>query len=897
MRLGGALLAAAISVAEAAAAPVSEPGVSRELARWRAQHYADVRYALELAIATPVTRVEGNLEVRVTVRGKPVDLVLDWRPPPSARLSQVEANGVAIEKPRVVREHLVIPARHVRAGENAVRLRVESPIATAGTAVTLYRDREDGAEYVYSLFVPSDASTVFPCFDQPDLKGRFTLALTIPAGWEAVSNATAAEAVTDGAAQRVRFRATEPISTYLFAFAAGPFAILDEREEGVAPQPEARLLVRKSRLARAQREAFETFRLHREAVYFFSEYFGFPFPFPKHDLVLVPEFPYGGMEHAGATFLREESVLFPFEPAAADRLRRAQLIFHETSHQWFGDLVTMRWFDDLWLKEGFANFMAAKAAEAITPEFSAWNAFHQLKAAAYRTDATQGTTPIWQRLPNLSAAKSAYGSIVYSKAPAVLRQAEFYLGPDAFRRAVQAFVQSHAYGAADWNDLVRALEGASGRKLNKWADAWVKRRGMPIVRTTRRTDGDGRVARLTLAQVPALGGDGVWPMRTELLVAGDGAPRTLPVALEGRSVVVHELAGTPTPRYVFANHGDYAYGRFMLDDASRAAVMDDIEGIADPFLRALLLDALWEEVRDARLAPLAYLDLALAQAPRETDALTVATLLGRAQTTLRWYLSDAQRQAAAPRVEATFEHGMRSASDKGLRVTWFRAYVGAATTVEARATLKSLLAGTRDVPGVSLSSHERFRIIERLLALGDPEAEALLAAQSRADPSDDGRRYAYAFAAARPDAATKARYFAAWFDDRGLAESWIEESVAPFNTVEQVGLTAPYLERALARLPQLKRERKIFFVNHWLAAFLGGQTDAASVSTARRFLRETTLDPDLRRKVLEALDEPERTARIRAAFAGARLSPPARPRRRPSRSRRRIASAPARAGP
>ena len=894
MRTGGALLAAVAIMAEAAAAPA--PGVSRELARWRTAHYGDVRYALNVSIAAPVASLAGELEIRVAVRGKPVDLVLDWRPPPGGRLARVEANGVPIEKPRIVREHLVIPARHVRIGENAVRLRFESPIATAGTAITLYRDREDGAEYVYSLFVPSDASTVFPCFDQPDLKGRFTLSLTVPAGWEAVSNAPTAESAADGAARRVRFRATEPISTYLFAFAAGPFANLDEREEGVAPQPEARLLVRRSRLAHAQREAYETFRLHREAVYFFAEYFGFPFPFPKHDLVLVPEFPYGGMEHAGATFLREEAVLFPFEPAAADRLRRAQLIFHETSHQWFGDLVTMRWFDDLWLKEGFANFMAAKAAEAITPEFSAWNAFHQLKAAAYRTDATQGTTPIWQRLPNLSAAKSAYGSIVYSKAPAVLRQAEFYLGPDAFRRAVQAFVQSHAYGAADWNDLVRALEGASGRKLDKWADAWVKRRGMPVVRTAWRADGDGRVARFTIAQVPVLGGDAIWPMRTELLVAGDGAPRTLPVALEGRSAIVRELAGAPAPRYVFANHGDYAYGRFMLDDASRTAVMADIGAIADPFLRALLLDALWEEVRDARLAPLAYIDLALAQAPRETDALTVASLLGRTQTALRWYLSDAQRETTAPRVEAAFERGMTTAADKGLRVTWFRAYVGAATTADARATLKALLAGTREVPDVGLSSRERFRIVERLLALGDPDADALLAAQSQVDPGDDGRRYAYAVAAARPDAATKAKYFAAWFGDRELPESWIEESVAPFNTIEQAALTAPYLERALARLPQLKRERKIFFVNHWLAAFLGGQADAASVSATKRFLRQATLDPDLRRKVLEALDELERTARIRATFAGARLSPPARPRRRPSRSPRRTASAPARAG-
>jgi aminopeptidase N len=215
--------------------------------------------------------------------------------------------------------------------------------------------------------------------------------------------------------------------------------------------------------------------------------------------------------------------------------------------------------------------------------------------------------------------------------------------------------------------------------------------------------------------------------------------------------------------------------------------------------------------------------------------------------------------------------------------------VGAATTPDACATLKALLAGTHTVPDVTLSSRERFRIVERLLAHGDADAEALLAAQTQADASDDGRRYAYAAAAARSDAATKAKYFAAWFDDRALAESWIEESVAPFNTVEQATLTAPYLERALKRLPQLKRERRIFFVNRWLDAFLGGQTDAASLRVTRKFLKEAKLDPDLRRKVLEALDELERTVRTRATFGADRVSPPARLRRRPARSRLRNA--------
>ncbi len=868
MRIASALLAATIIVAEAAAAaPPLEPGVSRELARWRTRHYADVRYALELAIAAPVAKLEGKLELRVAVRGKPVDLVLDWRPPAGGALAALEVNGEPIAKPRVAREHLVIAARHVRPGENVVRLAFESPIATGGTAVTLYRDREDGSEYVYSLFVPADASTVFPCFDQPDLKARFTLTLEVPAAWEAVTNAPEAERSVRGATKRVRFRATEPLSTYLFAFAAGPFATLDEVDDGVAPQPETRLWVRRSRVERARGAMYELFLLHRQALGFFTEYFGFPFPFPKHDLVLVPEFPYGGMEHAGATFLREESVLFPFQPSANDKLRRAQLLLHETSHQWFGDLVTMRWFDDLWLKEGFANFMAAKATEQLLPEHSAWNAFHQLKVAAYRTDATRGTTPIWQRLPNLSAAKSAYGNIVYSKAPGVLRQAEFYLGEDAFRRAVQAFVHTHAYGAADWNDLVRAFESASGRKLGAWANAWVKRRGMPTVAAKWDVDGAGRIKRFALSQSDALRGDGLWPMRTELLVAGDGAPQTVPVVLNGRTATVPELAGRPAPRYVFANYGDYAYGRFPLDDTSRAAVIADLASVPDPFLRALLADALWDEVRDARLAPLAYIDLALRQARSETDEVTVAGLVGRAHTAFRWYLSDAQRAAAAPRVEAALADGMTSAPETGIRITYFRTFVGAATTEDARRTLKALLAGTREVPGVTLSSRERFRIIERLLALGDPEAAALLAAQAQADLSDNGRRYAFAVAAARPEPEVKWRRFLAFLDDATLAESWIEESLAPFNTVEHEQWTSPFLETALEQLPDLKRTRKIFFVDHWLAAFLGGQRSQEAVTTTKRFLREARLDPDLRRKVLEHLDGPERTVRIRAAFA------------------------------
>ena len=866
-----AAMTLAAVAAPATASPRIEPGVSHSLAQWRAQRYAQVAYGLRIAIADAADRLEGELEVGLTLRGDPVDIVLDWRPPTGGELRELVINGTAVARPRIAREHVVIPARHTRRGENTVALRFSVPIATAGTAVTRYEDREDGAAYVYSLFVPSDASTVFPCFDQPDLKARFTFALDTPARWTAVSNAPAIGVAAREGRKRTEFRATEPISTYLFAFAAGPFATLEDGDgEGGLLKPEARVYVRASRLERAQRELTEVFHLHRQGLEFFAEWFGFPFPFPKHDLVLVPEFPYGGMEHAGATFLREESILFPAAPSGTDRLRRAQLIFHETSHQWFGDLVTMRWFDDLWLKEGFANFMAAKATEAILPESGAWTAFQQLKTTAYRTDATRGTTPISRPLANLSAAKSQYGSIVYGKAPAVLRQAEFYIGADAFRRAVQALVHERAYGVADWSDVVRALENASGRKLARWAESWVNRRGMPTVRLDWRTGADGRTDRFALTQSDALGGGTVWPMRVEIALIRDGGRiERLPVALEGRRAEVVALVGETAPRFVFANHGDYGYGRFPLDPTSRAAALASIGAVPDASLRALLLDALWEEVRDARLAPLDYVRVALERIPTEADEIAVASLLGRTQHAVRTYLDAAQRDAIAPRVERVLAEGMRNAPTAGLRIQHFRAYAAVASTGEGLHTLKRLLAGEEVLPEVPLRSRDRFRIVERLLAIDDADGPRLLAVQAAAEPGDDARRYAFAAGAAQGDPATKARYFAAFLDDPQLAESWIEAGVGPFNAVEQAALTAPYLDRALALLPRLKRERKIFFVNNWLAAFLGGQTDPGSAAAVTRFLQGAKIDRDLRLKVLEVADELERTVAIRRRFAGA----------------------------
>jgi len=850
-------------VQAAQAAPALEPGVSLELARWRSGAYRDVRYALSIRIAAGSNKLEGSETIELTLPRTVPELVLDWRPSPgAARVARLRVNGRAV-KGRFEQEHLIVPARLLRPGKNRVTLAFESPIALSGSAVTRYLDREDGSEYVYTLFVPSDASSVFPCFDQPDLKARFGLELVVPRTWTAIGSApvAATEDLPDDM-RRFRFAETQPISTYVFAFAAGPFSEIADR---AAP---TRIFVRKSQAARGRQEASEVQRLNREAIRWFERYFDYRYPFSKYDLVLIPEFAYGGMEHAGATFLREESVLFPSAPNETDILSRAQLIFHEASHQWFGDLVTMRWFDDLWLKEGFANFMAAKAAEALLPKYPVWNAFHSLKTDAYRTDLTQGTTPIYRPLSNLSAAKAAYGNIVYGKAPGLLRQIEFYVGAPAFQKAVRQFLKKHAYAAADWSDLVAALENASRLDLKQWAEAWVTRRGMPEVLMAWDIDREGRPRNIVIEQRDALGESRTWPMRLKLFaLAESGPPRTAEALLHERNTRVRELEGMPPIDIAFANLDDYGYGRFLLDPTSRDAALEHPERIQDSLLRSLIFDSLWESVRDAQLAPLAYIDLVIRVAAAERDPVTLTTLLGRAQAAFLRYCSVVQRDAVAPRLEGLLVEGMLRADTQSRRITFFRTLAASAWSKPARAELKALLAGTLEIPGVALSSRDRFRIIARLLALGDPDAGLLLASQSEADASDDGRRYAFAAAAAERNAETKRVYFERFTSGSGIAESWVDAALLPFNTVEHADLTQPFLDLALAALPEFRRSRKIFFVNNWLAAFVGGQVDVAALEQVESFERQPELDPDLRLQLLEAMDGLARTVRIRGRYA------------------------------
>jgi aminopeptidase N len=1041
-----------------------EPGVSQTMAKWRAANYSDVRYKLNITLEKGAPLMKGEIEIRVnlTEEGAKNDLVLDWRTTqfandkdkPFANVVAVNATGaqaspLAIssqDDKKAVRadalnasgtlalqslEHLIIPKGLLKTGENIIKIEFASPIKTSGAAITRYVDREDGAEYIYSLFVPSDASTAFPVFDQPDLKARFQLNVTAPYDWLVVSNMDGKSSglpnndkdskntkeeksfFFNPERKLTEFKETQPISPYVFAFAAGDFEVFSEsdfskeltefREPRIRMKSRfaidvdknaspnviqiygvyegAQIYVRKSQAEKFKQHAAEVFRLHREGVKYLESYFDFKFPFPKYDLVLIPEFPFRGMEHAGATFLREDSIIFPSEPTANDFLSRANVIFHEAAHQWFGDTVTMKWFDDLWLKEGFAEFMAYKTLEKVMPEYNAWKAFYERnKPLAYATDSTRGTTPIYQEIPNLSAAKSAYGNIVYRKAPSFLRQAEFFLGEDKFQTAVRAFLKKYQYKNAEWTDLVREFEevklaetkkGEYYQKLSdgdkaelekftrwsiskEWAEFWVEKRGTAIYRISPKAfDNDWQLE--WFLRTGATGGHTIfyegfsqagilkdenynWLQDVKVLKVFDNGEREEATAYIGarkyaslpdeeskpRQEYKFEIQETEESRkkyeeekkkrearktlYVFPNYQDYGYGIFLLDDKSREYVLKNIQNEKEDFLRSMMWGALWDSVREAELAPKDYVELVIKNfgselrlQPRnddgkitpkgvtlnivEKDELTIQTILSRVSTAMNYYLSEAQAKELAPKLEDLLIDKMQNAPTLGQRITFYRAFLNTASTEKARTVLKELLKGaggnasvneraeneksTRSLTAafLPLKTKDKFDIVTRLAILGDADAPKILEDLRKADASDDAKRYAYAVGAGFGTKESKEKYFNDFLSSKDISESWIESAFVPFNSPRHSELTLPFLERALAELPNLKRNRKIFFVNGWLAVFIGGQKDEKALAVVNKFLADNpNLDKDLRLKILENLDVIERSIRIRSKF-------------------------------
>ena len=832
------------------------PGVSRELAVERAANLSGIRYRMDVSLVSRDT-ARGTIVVAFATK-RAADVVLDFRGP---RLFDVRVNGAAAQT-TFNGAHLRIPASAIHVGQNEVAASYAALIAPAGASIIRFHDDRDNADYLYTLFVPSDANALFPCFDQPDLKARLTLSLTVPAGWRAIANGITERIDSTRESMTVHFRETDPLPTYLFAFAAGPW------HEFTGGPRDTHLWVRDSRAREVEVDSLQA--QVASAVSSLQRYFGVPYPFQQFQYMLSPAFPFGGMEHPGVTMFNEESFIYREPPTLNQRLGRRATIYHEVAHHWFGDDVTMRWFDDLWLKEGFATYMAAKMQD-IEGLPNPWMSFYlRNKPAAYDVDQTSGTTPVWQQLANLDQAKSNYGAIVYNKAPGILKQLNYLVGDAAFRAGLHDFLITHAYGNATWQDLLASIGRAAHRPLTEWGRQYILRPGMPVTEQVLDVE-NGTIRRLALVQHPAqpLSGRGVWPMKTEVVLWSTGQPTvSIPVEVRAETTVVTQARGRRAPDFVFANANDQAYGLVMLDARSARWLVGHLGEVRDPFLRAMLWGSLWDLVREARLAPADYVDAATRELPAEQDEQIAAGVLGRLSRATSGYLSDAQRAAVAPRVEDMLL-GVASDSKRsyGIRKNFLDTYIGVASSSGAMVRLAAWLDSTT-IAGTPLRQPTRWAIVTHLVERGMPNGAALIASEERRDTTVNGRRSAFVARAGVPSAAVKADYFHRFFHDSTLNEDWVTASLRAFNTPDQAPTTAPFLTPALDSLVWIQKNRRIFFLGSWLGGFIGGQRSADALQQIDDFLREhSTLPLDLKQKILQTRDDLERTVKIRQRFA------------------------------
>jgi aminopeptidase N len=796
--------------------------------------------------------------VSFTLRDAGAPLSLDFDPDPSGRVLRIQADGASIDA-RQVNGHIVVPASALHAGANRVAIEFD-----AGDA-PLNRN----ADFLYTIFVPARAHEALPCFDQPDLKARWTLALDVPEGWATLANGAETSSTSRDRRTRVTFAETQPVSTYLFAFAAGKFSV----ERGERSGRAMRMFHRETDAMKVARNRDAIFDLHAAALDWMQRYTGIPYPFGKFDFLLVPAFQFGGMEHPGAIFYNASGLFLDPSATQNDRLERASVISHETAHMWFGDLVTMRWFDDVWLKEVFANFMAAKI---VNPSFPAIN--HELRflldyyPAAYDVDRTEGSNPIRQHLANLNEAGTLYGNIIYDKAPIVMRQLESLVGADGFRDGLRDYLKRFSFSNASWSELIQLLDDRTPGDLMTWSHSWVDEDRRPVV-TTELAVENGRIARLTLNQRDPDPRRGLlWTQQVDVALGYRDRIEHVPTQLGAASAEVAGARGRQAPLFVLPNGGGIAYGEIHLDRASRDWLSANLFRIGDPLTRGSAWLALWESMLDGELEPSRLVDLALESLPLETDEQNIEEIL-RELRLVYWRFTSAQaRKALAPRVERVLRAGLSRARTQGPKGAYFATLRIVASTPRTVEWLRSVWQEHTRVPGLTLAETDYIALAQELAlraSTGPARSEskrwqAIVSAQiERTKDPDRKAQLTFVMPALSSDPDERGRFFASLADVANRRhEPWVLSALRALHHPLRGASSEKYVAPSLAMLRDIQRTGDIFFPKRWMDATLGGYSSPAKAETVRSFVMNLPDGyPDrLRRIVLSAADDLFRSA-------------------------------------
>jgi len=846
-----------------APAPVRDV-LTRDEAAARAERVGRIAYEVALELSADRTTYRGDARLAFPVRGR-ADLFLDFR---GGVVERLEVNGTVVERPERPGSRIVLPG-WLLAPETRVHLIYENEYDRNGDGFHRFVDPVDGEVYVYSNFEPFEAHRLFPCFDQPDLKGTFAFQVTVPAAWAVISNnpVERVDEAPDGRRTH-RFGTTPPISTYLAAVVAGPYVGVHGEHRGIPLGAWSRRSI--ARFV----DADELFEITAQGMDFYANLFARPFPFAKYDQVFVPEFNAGAMENAGAVTFTEQHV-FREPPTETQRLSRAETILHELAHMWFGDLVTMRWWDDLWLNESFATYASYLALSEATRFEGAWRAFHaDLKRWGYQADERSTTHPISGIVVDTDATFYNFDGITYGKGAAVLKQLVAWIGRDAFAAGLRIYFERHAWGNASLADFLAALSEGSGRDLGDWARRWVETASLNTL-AARWTAAGGTIDRLELTQDAPDAHPTLRPHAIEIaLVRGTRDGRTaldvVAAQIDGAETWVRAAEGLAAPSLVFPNHGDHAYAKVQLDAASREALPSLLPRLDDPLLRQLLWGSLWQMVRDGRHASTTFLDLVREVLPRETDDEIVSAALDAARGAITRYVPEAQRVAAARTFVASALTTIEGLLPGDLRRLWLRAAIGSVAHPDDAALLAGLLDGTLDLPDVAVDQEMRWGIVMAASAFGLPGADRRIEGELARDRTDRGERFALSATVAAPDPAVKA---AAWARIHGEGYGSLHRTraaMAGFNHAHEAELLAPYVDAFFAALPGIAASHEHAFTSAYVTRIFPAYRVETGIVERARVLAADEGDrlPSLRRLLLEAADDLERAVACRAVAAG-----------------------------
>lgn len=744
--------------------------------------------------------------------------------------------------------------------ELTVEITGSSYYSRTGQGLHRMHDQADDTTYLYSHLEPSDARRIFPCFDQPDLKASYAVHLTGPEGWQLLSNQPEVGREKTDSGEVAHFAPTPLLSTYLTAFAAGPYV----EKHSTWTAPDGSLEVELRAFARASMAEYlddEILQVTAQGMDFFHSNFGYPYPWGKYDSIFVPEYNLGAMENPGLVTFTEH-YLFRSAATRAQHAGRTNTILHEMSHMWFGDLVTPQWWDDLWLKESFAEFMGADSSVHATEYTEAWvNFAGQRKNWAYLQDQLPTTHPIKAEIPDVDAARQNFDGITYAKGAAVLKQLVHYVGRENFYAGARDYFQKHAFAAATFDDLLKALKKHTDRDLDAWSTSWLRTWGPDTLTPELHTDGD-KIHELAIAVEAE---DTTRPHRLNVALFDDSLNKyaTLDVDLEGERTILDEASGLQAPALLLLNDADHTYAKVRFDETSLDTIRTRLSEVPDELSRAVIWTSLWNLTRDGEWPVRSYLDTVLNHAPAESNPTLLTTAFANARYAIDHFVSeDVREEIRADYAERLWEVLQKAPDGSDAQLTFARAAIQAlAATPEESGTqrLRALYDGSLD--GLALDPDIRWAILRALAACDAVSAEELKAEKERDNTLTGAAAYLGA-SHAFPSAELKREVFDLVRTPGKYSNAEVDSLLAAFNAPRSAHLTEAFAQEYFDSLAKLWEEHPIEIANRLVR---GLYPDLAMADAATSEFLSSERPRALRRVLLECQDALRRAQRVRAA--------------------------------